>query len=96
MDNNRRRVLLWTCTLPLIPFTSQWVYAAFPILSERSHEARLRSYRSNAYKGVKHPDYRQGQICHGCKLFNRIDFGCPVFPRSSVNPQGWCDRWQAR
>ena len=96
MRHDRRRAILTMLAVTgVYVLPAQRVAAAFPVLNERSPEARRQHYHQNALK-VTHPHFHPGQSCHACRNFNRIDFGCPVFPRNSVKPSGWCQRWQSR
>lgn len=92
MPMNRRKFLMLACTLPIVPFATQSVHAAFPPLSERSDEAKRLHYKRDASR-VKHPKYEKGQTCANCQLFNPIDNGCVLFSSNSVDPQGWCKAW---
>jgi len=92
MHISRRKFLMIACTLPVIPFVSQRVEAAFPLLSERAAEAKALHYKSDVSR-VKHPKYQKGQICANCQLFNPLDNGCVLFSSNSVAPEGWCQAW---
>lgn len=92
MSLNRRQFLLFACTLPALPLISQRVQAAFPVLSEKSAQAKALHYKSDVSR-VKHPKYQPGQTCANCQLFNPLDNGCVLFSSNSVAPQGWCQAW---
>lgn len=92
MSMSRRKFLMLACTLPVIPFLSQRVAAAFPALSERAAEAKALHYKSDVSR-VKHPKYKAGQNCANCQLFNPLDNGCVLFSSNSVAPNGWCQAW---
>lgn len=95
MKLSRRKCLIWVASLPLVPFASQPVQAAFPALSEQHNQARLYRYRNNARR-VRHPRYIDGQRCINCIRFRTLDAWCSLFPEYSVSPSGWCDQWQLK
>lgn len=93
----RRRLALKLTVLSLLSACEA------PVLQELREDdvvARSLGYKKDADRVDRRQfsDFQPGQHCGICRLANRVDngkLGCGAFPGRSVNPDGWCARFEA-
>lgn len=67
-----------------------------PRLSLDNAQARALDYVEVASEASDNAAWAEGETCSNCMFFNAENNGCQLFPRNSVEPQGWCQSWAPR
>jgi hypothetical protein len=100
MANQNRRdfmrcSLLGLAALPLgASILSQRAFAQeLEPLALSNPQAKALNYVKNAENASDHPAYEEGEKCSNCMLFQEANNGCQIFPKNSVEPNGWCQSW---
>lgn len=72
------------------------------LVEDTDPQAQALGYKSDASKvdSAKFAQYKAGQNCGGCVLFQGkagdASGGCPVFANKQVSSKAWCSAWNKK